>query len=190
MFEKWKDGAMGLFQNEEIPMKRYRWAVGFGAILLTLSLFGCGTVIKTYTKPQAPWGALQRFAVMPFGLPSENPVQRQLVTQLFAETLRNAGFIDLVEVPIESPMGPAVDIKTVGKTYQVDGVFSGFVDDTRGTVVHIRLQDAATEEVVWSGTYTLGPRSEFFSFKTQQQNLQRAFHRLVNRLVEARPSSV
>ena len=148
---------------------------------------GCGgTVIKTYTRPEAPWQGIQRFAVVPFNLPSENPVERQLITQLFATELHRHGFTDLVEVPLDSPVGlTSVDVTAVGKDYGVDAVFTGSVDEMRGTVVYVRLQDAATEDVLWSGTYALGTRSEYFSFKTQQQQLQRAFEKLARELAQA-----
>lgn len=163
-------------------------AILLGLIVALAS--GCGATLKSYVKPEAPWGSLNRFAVVPFNLPSENPVQRQLVTQIFSEELRRAGFSELSEVPLESPVGTSiVDLKAIGRNYGVDGVFSGSVDDTSGTVVHVRLQDVATEELVWSGTYTLGTRPEFFSLKTQQQHFQRAFQRLVGDLSDARPSS-
>ncbi len=149
---------------------------------------GCGATLKTYSRPEAPWEGIQRFAIVPFNLPSENPVQRQLATQLFAAELRRSGFLDLVEIPLDSPIGmTSVDVKAVGRDYGVDAVFVGSVDDMRGTVVHVRLQDAATEDVVWSGTYTLGTQAEFFSLKTQQQHFQRAFEKLVEDLAAARP---
>ena len=48
---------------------------------------------------------------------------------------------------------------------------------------HLRVLDVATEELLWSGTYLLGARAEFFSFKTQQQKLKQGFKRLVQRFI-------
>ncbi len=141
---------------------------------------GCGTSITSYVKQDAPWGVIKRVAVLPFTLPSENPVQRELVTKLFCEELRNTGRFEVAEVQISSPLGLGVwDVKRVGKEYQADAVVSGSVDDVNGMTIHVQVQDVATEELLWSGSYLLGIRSEFFSFKTQQQKLQRGFRRLV-----------
>ena len=149
---------------------------------------GCGTTVKTYTRAEAPWAGIQRYAIVPFNLPSENPVERQLITQLFATELHRHGFTELVEIPLDNPLAlTSANVKQVGRDYGVDAVFIGSVDEMRGTVVHVRLQDAATEDVLWSGTYTLGTRAEYFSFKTQQQRFQRAFEKLVSELTEARP---
>jgi TolB-like protein len=123
-------------------------------------------------------------AVLPLTIPSENPVQRELVTQLFSQELRNTGTVEVVDVPLNSPVGSGlVDIKQLAKEYKVDAVLTGSIDDTRGTVIHLNVQDVATEEVLWSGTYLLGGRAEFFSFSTQQQQFQRGFRRLCERFV-------
>ena len=143
---------------------------------------GCGATIKTYVKPDAPWEVVQKVAVVPFSTPSENPVRRELVTQLFAGELRRAGWVEVIEVPLSSPVGGAPSITKIAQEYGVDAVVSGSVDETHGTVVHVRFQDAATEEMLWSGTYLLGVRAEFFSLATQQQQFQKAFARLVNEL--------
>lgn len=140
---------------------------------------GCGTSITSYVKPDAPWRSIQRVAILPFTTPSENPVRRELVTQLFAEELRRIGMTEVVEVPLLSPVGGLPSVQEVGREYQVDGVFSGSVDDTAGTVIHVRLHDAATGEILWSGTALLGVSAEFFSLRTQQQQFQRSFRRIV-----------
>ena len=157
------------------------------ALLLNLALVGvlasgCSS-ITTYVKPGAPWGVVKRIAVLPFAIPSENPVDRSLITQLFAEELRKSGHVEVTEVPLESPVGSSGvwDLKRVAKEYQADAVISGSVDDTRGTVIHMQVQDVATQDLLWSGTYLLGSGGEFFSFKTQQQKLKRGFRRLVSR---------
>lgn len=157
------------------------------AVFLAALISGCGTV-STYSKVGAPWGSIQRVAVLPFSTPTENPVRRQLVTQLFAEELRKIGISDVVEVPLSGPVGGAPSIQEVAQQYQVDGVFSGSVDETQGTVVHVRLQDAATAEVIWSGTALLGVAGEFFSLRTQQQQVQRQFKRLAKEVAELRGS--
>ena len=150
---------------------------------------GCGSTISTYAKPDAPWGSVQKVAVLPFSLPSENPTRRLLVTQLFAQELRNSGLSEVVEVPLESPIGGVPSLQEVAKKYQVDAVFSGSVDDSQGTVVHVRLHDAATSEVLWSGTYLLGVGPEFFSLRTQQQQFQKSLHRIASEISKARGSS-
>ena len=152
--------------------------------LVILLAAGCGATMKTYVNPSAPWEVVQRVAVLPFTTPSENPIRRQLITQLFSGELRRSTRLDVVEVPLSSPVGSAPSLGQVGKEYGVDAVFSGSVDETHGTVVHIRLQDAATGEMLWSGTYLLGVRAEFFSLKTQQQQFQRAFTILINELID------
>ena len=137
---------------------------------------GCGPTSSIYVKPEAPWEAIQRVAVLPFTLPSENPVQRELVTKLFAEEFRNNQQAEVVEVPISSPLGSGVwDIKEVGKEYQADAVVTGAIDDMQGTVIHMQVHDVATEELLWSGTFIMGFRAEFFSFKTQQQQFKKGF---------------
>ena len=167
-------------------MKTTVRAIALGLVVGLAS--GCGATLKSYVKPEAPWSSLKRFAVVPFNLPSENPVQRQLVTQIFSQELRRSGFSELTEVPLESPVGTSiVDLKAIGKNFGVDGVFSGSVDDSHGTVLHVRLQDAATEEILWSASYTFGPWAEYFSPRPSQQKFQRVFSYLVKKLVEARP---
>ena len=143
---------------------------------------GCGASLSSYVKPEAPWGAIKRVAVLPFTLPSENPTQRELATKLFSEELRKTGRVEVVEVPLASPLGSGVwDIKQVGKEFQADAVMSGSVDDTLGLAMHLQVHDVATEELLWSGTYILGARSEFFSFKIQQQKFQRGFRWLASK---------
>ena len=160
------------------------------ALLLNLALIGslasgCGASVTTYVKPEAPWGVIKRVAVLPFAIPSENPADRTLTTQLFSEELRKSGRVEVVEVPLDSPAGSgAWGLKRIGKDYQADAVVSGSVDDTRGSVIHMQVQDVATGDLLWSGTYLLGTRAEFFSFKTQQQKLQRGFRWLVNRFAD------
>ena len=166
-----------------------RWVCA--AALIALLISGCGVNVKTYVKPDVPWDALKKFAVFPFSLPSENPVERQLVTQLFAQELRRAEITELIEVPVEDSMGVSpFNLKKIGQAYGVDAVFTGSVDTTYGTVVHVRLQDVATEDLLWSGSYTLGTRAELFSIKTQQQHLQRAFDRLVGDFTSEAPISI
>ena len=161
-------------------MQKRAWLLGLALIGFLGS--GCGVSTTSYLKPEAPWGAIKRVTVLPFTLPSENPVQRELVTKLFCEELRNNIPIEVVEVQISSPVGSGVwDVKRIGKDYQADAVISGSVDDSSGTTIHVQVRDAATEELLWSGTYLLGMRAEFFSFKTQQQHLQRGFRWLVKK---------
>lgn len=151
--------------------------------LLVFLVTGCwgGVTLKSYVKDEAPWDLIQRIGVLPFETPSESPGRRSLITHLFSEELRNAGLSEVIEVPLSSPLGGAPDLAKVGREYQVDAVFSGSIDETHGTVVHVRLLDAATSDVLWSGTYLLGVRAEFFSLKTQQQQFQRAFAQLVRK---------
>ena len=155
-------------------------------VLVAVLAAGCGgATLKSYNKPDAAWGVIKQVAVLPFELPSENPVQRELVGHLFSEELRRSWpAAEITEVPLSSPVGSGlIDARQVGRRYKVDAVFSGSIDDTQGTVVHVRLQDAATEDLLWSGTYTLGGRAEFFSLSTQPQQFQRAFRILVGRFV-------
>lgn len=161
------------------------------ALVSMVSMAGCGATVSSYVKPNAPWSLIKRVAVLPFQLPSENPVQRQLATELFSEELRRASVAEVVDVPLSSPIGGGVeDIREVGKEYKVDAVVTGSIDETQGTVIHVRVNDVATDDLLWSGTYLLGARAEFFSFKTQQQKIKRAFERLVDQLVqEIRPVS-
>lgn len=144
---------------------------------------GCGVAVSSYIKPEAPWGVVRRVAVLPFTLLSENPVQRELATKLFCEQLRKTGRMEVVEVPLSSPLGLGVwDVKQVGKEFQADAVITGsVVDDTLGLAMHMQVYDAATEEILWSGTYIHGARYAFFSFKLQQQKLHRGFRWLANK---------
>ena len=154
----------------------------FLAVVLLLTA-GCGGVVgKSYVKQDGPWDVIQRVAIFPFDTPSENPVRRNLITQLFSQELRRAGLEEVVEIPLSDPRGAAPDLQYVATEYLVDGVFFGSVDQTTGTVVHIRLLDSTTSDVLWSGTYMLTARAEFLSLKTQQQRYQRAFSYLVGRL--------
>ena len=164
-------------------MRKSTQFIAFAGVGLLLA--GCGsTALTSYLKQNAPWASIQRVAVLPFAVPSENPVQRELVTQLFSQELRKTGTVEVVEVPIDSPVGSGLaDFKQLAKEYRVDAVLSGSIDDTRGTIIHLSFQDVATQEVLWSGSYLLGSRSEFFSFSTQQQQFQRGFHRLVDLFV-------
>ncbi len=151
---------------------------------ISLFLVGCGTAMTSYLKQDGAWSAVQRVAVLPFNVPSENPVQRELITELFSQELRKTGTVEVIEIPLNSPVGSGLmDIKQVGKEYKVDAILVGSIDDTRGTVIHLNVQDVATEEVLWSGTYMLGGRAEFFSFTTQQQQFQKGFRRLCERFV-------
>ena len=153
-----------------------------GLVLIGFLSSGCGASLSSYVKPEAPWGVIRRVAVLPFTLPSENPAQRELSTKLFCEELRKTGRVEVVEVPLSNPLGSGVwDVRQVGKQFQADAVMSGDVDDTLGLAMHLQVHDVATEELLWSGTYILGARSEFFSFKTPQQKFQRGFRWLARR---------
>lgn len=156
-----------------------------GVALMGTFLFGCGSV-STYVKPEAPWGSIQRIAVVPFMTPFENPARRQLLTQLFATELRRSGLTEVVEVPLSGPMGPTPNLEEIAKSFQVDGVFFGAVDESQGTVIHVWLHDAATKEILWSGTYLVGVGPEFFSLRTQQQQFQKSIRRLVNEFAKSR----
>ena len=143
---------------------------------------GCGASLSSYMKPEAPWSLIKRLAVVPFTLPSENPAQRELATHLFCEEMRKAQEAEVVEIPLATPLGSGVwDVKQIGKEFRADAVVSGSVDDTLGLAMHMQVHDVATEELLWSGTYMLGSRAEFFSFKTQQQKLQRGFRWLAGK---------
>ena len=156
-----------------------------GLALIGFLSSGCGASVSSYIKPEAPWGVIKRVAILPFTLPSENPTQRELATKLFAEELRKTGRAEVVEVPLSSPLGSGVwDVKQVGKQFQADAVISGSVDDTLGLAMHLQVHDVATEELLWSGTYILGARSEFFSFKIQQQKFQRGFRWLARKFAD------
>ena len=142
--------------------------------------------MKSYAKPEAPWGVIQRFGLLPFVTPSENQTRRKMVTQIFAEELRRAGFAEVTEIPPPSPLAGHVRPEEIARAHQVDAVFSGSVDETLGTVVHVQLNDGATGDILWSGTYFLGMGTEFFNIRSQQQQFQRAFEKLVTDLNEQR----
>lgn len=162
----------------------------FSLALIGFIASGCGATVSSYVKPDAPWGVIKRAAVAPFTIPSENPAERELVTKLFCEELRNAGRYEVVEIPLSSPIGSGVwDVKQIAKDYKADAVITGSVDDVHGTVLHMQVHDVATEEVLWSGTYMLGMRAEFFSFKTQQQQFKRGFRWLVRKFISDSGSS-
>ena len=162
--------------------------VGMG--LLAAAAAGCGATLTTYTKPEAPWDVVHRVAVLPFNLPSENPVQRQLMTELFSQELRRATPLEVVEVPLQSAAGSGmVDPKQLAQEYQVDAIISGSLDDAQGMVLHVRVQDVSTQELLWSGSYLLGTRAEFFSLHTQQQQFQRSFRKLLARFSREVPLS-
>lgn len=155
----------------------------FAWVVCAAWLSGCGVSVSSYVKPEAPWGSVRRMAILPFNVPSENPMQRQLLTELFAQELRKAGVTEVAEVPLTNPAGNvAWDLKVIGRQYQADAVISGSVDETLGTVLHVRVQDAATEDLLWSGTYLMGTRAELFSLRTQQQQIQRGLKALAKRL--------
>ena len=164
-------------------MRRRDWILWCGLMALLSS--GCGSQMSTYTRPQAPWATIQKVAVTPFSLPSENPTRRLLITQLFSEELRKTG-IEVIEIPLAGPTGGVPTLEEIAKKYQVDAVFSGSVDDSQGTVVHVRLHDAATSEVLWSGTYLLGVGPEFFSIRTQQQQFEKSIRRLLQNFSDQR----
>ena len=149
-----------------------------GVVFVGLVLSGCGTSLTTYVKPEASWETIQKTAVLPFTIPSENVIRRQSVTQLFTAELRRVGLNDVIEVPLKNPMGELPSPEAAGKEYQVDAVFSGSIDEAQGVVIHIRLIDVATSEILWSATDLLGVGSEFFSLKTQQQQIQKRFRRM------------
>ena len=128
---------------------------------------------------------IKRVAVLPFEIPSENPVQRQLVTQLFAQELRNAGVVEVVDIPLDSPASMGLEShQRVAKEFRADAILSGSIDETQGMVVHVRVLDAATDDLLWSGTYLLRSRAEFWSLRTRQQQFQRGFQALVTRFVD------
>ena len=160
-------------------MLKKTWLLIVGMMAITMA--GCGASVTSYVKPEAPWAAIKRVAVIPFNLPTENPVRRELMTHLFSQELRTVTEIEVVEVPLSSPLvSESVGIKKIGSQFQADAVFSGAVDETHGTIIHVRIQDAATEDLLWSGTYVLGTRAEFFTARTQQQQFQRGFRTLAN----------
>jgi len=159
------------------------------AWVLLIGLFGtvasgCGVSVSSYVKPEAPWGIIKKVAVLPFQLPSENPVQRQLATELFSEELRKAGVVEVIDIPLSSPVGSGVEeIADVGKNYKVDAVVTGSIEEFKGTAIHVRMHDVATEDLLWSGSYLLGTWGEFFGLNTQQQKIRRGFKRLIKQFV-------
>jgi hypothetical protein len=98
--------------------------------------------------------------------------------------LRQTGLLEIVEVPMTGAVGGLSTLDQISKTYQVDAVFSGSVDETQGTLIHVRLHDAATGEVIWSATYLLGTGMEFFSLSTPQQRFQHVFQLLTQRFAK------
>ena len=145
------------------------------------SVSGCTSTFTPYSKPEAPWATIQRVAVLPFTTPFENTARQQVITQLFTEQIRRTKLVEVVEVPSSPPERTIKEptLQEIAKQYEADAIFTGVVDDTQGTVVHIRLHDPATEEIIWSGTYSLGPGAEFFSLRTQQQQFQKSIRRIV-----------
>lgn len=156
-----------------------------------LSLSGC-TSATYYASKNAQWRAIQRVAVMPFRLTFESPVRRQVMTQLFAQELRQTKVVEVVEVPMEDPLTETVSpsIDEIARKYEADAVFTGGVDDAQGAVVHVQLHDPAAQEVIWSGTYSLGVGAEFMSFRTQQQQFQRSLRQLARRFAARKGSSM
>lgn len=160
--------------------------VKIAAVVLMLgftvvSAAGCASSANYYTNPETQWTAIQRVGIMPFTLAFDNPVRRQVVTQLFAEELRRTRVVEVVEVP-EEDSSRAVSVPTleeVAAKYQVDAIFTGAVDDSQGAVVHVQLHDPATKDIVWSGTYSLSVGAEYFSLRTQQQQFQKSIRKLV-----------
>ena len=151
------------------------------ALLVAVSsAAGCAASANYYSNPDAPWATIQRVGILPFSLAFDNPVRRQVVTQLFAEELRKTRVVEVVEVPLDDSTmtTTAPTVQEVAAKYQVDAVFTGAVDDAQGAVVHVQLHDPATKDIIWSGTYSLGVGSEFFSLRTQQQQFQRSMGRL------------
>lgn len=170
-------------KKEESTLRiRTGMRIGFAGILLA----GCGTSVVNYVKPQAPWGTISRLAVLPFTSTSENPVRREQVTQLFAAELRRVHPGEVVEIPLTSQAGLVLSMEGAARSAQADAVFTGSVDETHGTTVQINLHDAATGELLWSGSYLLGAGAEFFTLRTQQQKYQRAFRRLARDFSRAR----
>ena len=145
------------------------------------ALSGCGASITTYVRPDTSWDTIGRVAVVPLMLASENPVRREQLTQLLATELRKSGFLEVVEVSVASPLGILPTIEEVAKTYEVDAVVSGSVDEAQGTSIQLSINDALTGELLWSSSYLLSVGPEFFSTKTPQQKMQRAFRSLIKR---------
>ena len=157
-----------------------------GVLILALMCSAGCTAMSTYTKPDAPWRTIQKVAVLPFSLALDNSARQQLVTQLFAEQLRKTGLFEVTEVPPPNPAVVPPTLQEIAKQYEVDGVFTGSVDDSQGTIVHIQLHDPATQEILWSGTYSMGVGSEFFSLRTQEQQFERSIRKIVHQLSRRR----
>lgn len=157
--------------------------ITIGLVLAVVPLLaGCGSSMTSYVKREAPWTLIQRVALTPLSLPSENPVQRRLMTGVFSEELRRLEWAEVVEVPLEDVLEPgALGLKDLGRKHQADAVFSSSIDDAQGSVLHLRLSDAATEDLLWSGTFLLGSGAEFWSFRTHQQRYKIAFRKLLKR---------
>ena len=155
--------------------------IAIGLVLSVVPLLaGCGSSMTNYVKREAPWSLIKRVAVTPLTLPSENPAQRELMTGIFAEELRNLGWMEVVEVPLEDVLEPgALSVQELGRKHKVDAVFMGSLDDSQGPAVHLRLLDAATEDLLWSGTFLLGTASDFLSLRTHQQRYKIAFRKLL-----------
>ncbi len=171
---------MAEMKKEAHPAVRMRAFIGVvGAVSLGF-LSGCVSSANYYTNPEAQWATIQRVGVSPFVLAFDNPVRRQVVTQLFTEELRKTRVVEVVEIPADNPeMTPVPPtMQQLAAKYQVDAVFTGAVDDSQGAVVHVQLHDPATQDILWSGTYSLGVGAEFFSVRTQQQQFQRSIRKL------------
>ncbi len=156
------------------------------ALAMVLGAAGCASKMTSYTKPDAPWRTIQKVGVVPFSLALDNAARQQLVTQLFSEQLRKTGLFEVVEIPAPSPAAVPPTLQEIAKKYEVDGLFSGLVDDSQGTIVHIQLHDPATQEILWSGTYSMGVGSEFFSLHTQEQQFQHSIQKIVQDLSRRR----
>ena len=145
-----------------------------------LLLAGCGAAVNSYVRPQTAWDTIQRVAVLPIASPSENPVRRQQMTQLFSAELRQTGLEEVVEVDSISPLGILPNVEEVGQAYEVDAVFSGSADQIEGLSVQCQLHDAATGDLIWSASYLAGGGSEIYSRKTARQRVQLAFRQIAS----------
>ncbi len=152
------------------------------ALAVVVGAAGCASRMTSYSKPDAPWRTIQKVGVLPFSLALDNSTRQQLVTQLFIEQLRKTGLFEVVEIPPPNPAAVPPTLQEIAKKYEVDGLFTGSVDDSQGTIVHIQLHDPATEEILWSGTYSMGVGSEFFSLHTQEQQFQHSIQKIVEEL--------
>jgi hypothetical protein len=153
-----------------------KFTAGAGTLILAFLLSGCASM-TTYAKPDAPWASIRRIGVLTFSTPSENPVHRTVVTQLFTQELRRQLFSDVVEIPLGSAETPA--FKSLASLYQVDAVFAGSVDESEIATIHVRLVDCATEELLWSSAYLVGRFAEVFPFRTVHQQFHRAFRKMI-----------